>query len=273
MRHVNRSVLWDVGRFGDLIAGDREMDAYAGAIYWRFLYEQCGGMNAGAKAFVGVKDPAAGMQIIRRALIALYAGDTVDIKSATDPISGTSGILDRALAGSSCPFQTYEESLTAFARALYVLRSEGGRCTAPGRPAGCGLYDPYHLYRKPHLKRVAFRGAAREVRRDLPSAYGVAFVEVTLDPVSEGQALALEFALLPASSAEVHLQVLGCTASGAACSEVLAEATVGGGQVHALSCTLAATYDRLGLIVTRLDAVEEADSGTEYRILLRPVAG
>jgi hypothetical protein len=96
-----------------------------------------------------VEDPAAGMQVIRQALNVLYAGDVVDISVSTDLVAKMLAIMAQVLGASSYPFKTYEDSLQAFARAIYSLRLEGGWCTAPGLPRGCGFYDPQGLYADP----------------------------------------------------------------------------------------------------------------------------
>ena len=82
---------------GDLNTSYERMNPYNAAVYWRFLYEQCGGMRD------GVEDPAAGMQVIEQALTVLYSGEVVDIASSTDLVRALPTIGDRALAGSSCP--------------------------------------------------------------------------------------------------------------------------------------------------------------------------
>jgi hypothetical protein len=133
---------------GDLNRSYEVISPYRAAIYWRFLYEQCGGMQE------DMEDPAAGMQVIRQALTALYAGDAVDVGSSTDLVGTLLEIMDEALGSSPCPFATYEESLAAFARMLYALRLDGGRCLRPGEPKGCGLYDPYRLYADPPLSVI-----------------------------------------------------------------------------------------------------------------------
>jgi hypothetical protein len=109
-----------------------EMNPYQAALYWRFLYESCGGMKA------GLEDPAAGMDIIRRVLNDLYSKEIVDIHTSSDLVAGMPAIMDQALADSACPFSTYEESLAAFAQAVYDLRPVSVVCLAPGEPAGCG---------------------------------------------------------------------------------------------------------------------------------------
>ena len=93
-----------------------EMNPFHAALYWRFLYEQCGGMKN------GVEDPTAGMRVIKRALNVLYSKEKVDINTSSDLIAGMPAVMDRALEGSDCPFKTYEESLVDFADAINALR-------------------------------------------------------------------------------------------------------------------------------------------------------
>jgi hypothetical protein len=129
----------DIGRdFG-------EISPYHAVLYWRFLFEQCGGMQ----------DPASGMQIIRRVLEYLYRtveGDGRDDLALGDVLPK---IMNQALAGSVCPFQSYDDSLVAFARAIDALAKEGGRCTEPSLPEGCGFYDPNNLYNNPPASTLA----------------------------------------------------------------------------------------------------------------------
>jgi hypothetical protein len=125
-----------------------KLDPYQAALYWRFLFEQCG----------GAEQPAIGMQIIKRSLEELY----VEERTKNDIVPEMPGVMDRALAGSACPFQTYEDSLIAFARANYALRLENGRC-AKEDFAQCGerYYDPDRIYMNPALEaRLHYHGAA-----------------------------------------------------------------------------------------------------------------
>jgi hypothetical protein len=130
---------------GDLANGKRfdEISPYHAALYWRFLYEQCGGMAN------GVENPGAGMQIVRRALTSLYQLGEAQAGSLDTFDAWMPQVMDQALAGSACPFQTYTQSLAAFAQAVDALRFEHGRCQEPGLPEGCGFYDPHSLYNNP----------------------------------------------------------------------------------------------------------------------------
>ncbi len=120
------------------------------------------------------------MNLIQVALEVLYSKVSVDAAPQSDDASSTGLvgqlpiIMDAVLSGpeaASCPFRTYDDSLVHFARAIYGLRLDGGRCTAPGVPAGCGFYDPNDLYNAPLVSKLTYTG--REAmfgagRPDLP---------------------------------------------------------------------------------------------------------
>jgi hypothetical protein len=267
-----------IGGFpGDLNASYGSIYPYRAAIYWRFLYEQCGGMAQ------GVEDPAAGMQVIKQVLRVLYSGEVVDIGSSTDLVGAVPEVMDRALAGSACPFKTYEESLIAFARAIYALRLEGGRCTAPGVPEGCGLYDPNHLYCDPPANTLTHFGADRQCSGEVKSSFGMDFVDVILDPAADGQPLTLEIQGAPGSDAEFNVQLWRLMdrgegtrprrVPGQMVPEILTTTNVDGYLFHDIPAIDTTAYNRLGLIITRVDAKESVDPTGAYTIALHANAG
>jgi hypothetical protein len=273
MSSANRFVAGGGLLRGDLNTSYERMSPYHAAIYWRFLYEQCGGMKD------GVKDPAAGMQVIRRTLMALYTGDIVDISSSTDLVGKVPEIMDRALEGSSCPFKTYEESLIAFARAIYALRLDGGRCIGPGIPVGCGFYDPDNLYNDPPVSTITTTGAGQRYQDGIGSSFGMDFVDVVLDPAADGQPLTIEFHPAPGTDAEFNVQLWKLMDSGTGArpqripagvttTEVLTQANPDGHLFYVTPAIDTSTYNRLGLIITRLDATESSDPIGEYTIVL-----
>ncbi len=276
--YANKFVLWGGGQLRGLNTSYDEMDPYSAAIYWRFLYEHCGGMAHGAE------DPAAGMQVIRRALEALYSRQVVDIGSSTDLVGRVPKVMDRALAGSACPFQTFEDSMAAFARALYGLRLPRGRCTEPGLPAECGFYDPYHGYHDPPVSRLTHSGTDQEYDDGIGSSFGIDLIEVSLDGTAEGQPLALQFCSAPRSHARFDVVLLQLADSGrdadsrSAAAETRTEElqprVSSGGHLVYLIPPVHTTSDRqLGLIITRLDANEALDPVGEYTILLHSGSG
>jgi hypothetical protein len=261
---------------GDLNISYGTMIPHHAAIYFRFLYEQCGGMED------GVEQPAAGMQVIRNTLMALYSRDIVDTSSSTDLIGKAPEIMDQALEGSACPFRTYEESLVAFARAIYGLRLEGGRCTGSSDPSGCGFYDPSNLYYDPPVGTITYAGIDQEYSDGIRSSFGIDFVDVVLDPAADGQPLTIEFRPAPGGDAQFNVQLwqlidVGGGEGGTGLQrvptqtttpEVLTGTNADGHLSYVIPAIDASTYNRLGLIITRFDANEGSDPIGEYSIVL-----
>ena len=249
----------------------QEQDPYSAAIYWRFLYERCGGMDAGGE------HPASGMAVIRRSLEAPRYTAWADPSTIVERMPT---VMDQALEGGVCPaFNTHEESLIAFARAIYALRLDGGRCTAPGIPAGCGFYDPNNLYDNPPLGTVTHSGADQEYSGEINSSFGMDFVDVVLDPAADGQSLTLEFYGAPGADAEFHVQLWKLIDSGEGAkprriptqmtaTEVLGRTNADGHLRYVVPAIDTAAYNRLGLIITRVDATESSDPVGEYTIVL-----
>jgi len=252
-----------------------DVSPYNAAIYWRFLYEQCG------RAEDGTLDAATGMAFIRRVLTILYSGDVVDITTSTDLVGALPEILDRALSGSRCPFDTHAESLTAFSRAIYGLRVEGGRCATLSVPIGCGLYDPHALYADPGIETVIYSGEDREHAGKIASSFGIDFVHVTLGRAANGRPLRLEFHRPPGTAAQFAIQVrelknpneglrLQPASTEATGRRILETRSTTGELSYVIPAVDRTAYDRLGLIITRVDASERLDSVGEYTVVLRP---
>jgi hypothetical protein len=281
---------------GELNRSYQQMIPYYAAIYWRFLYEQCGGMA------IGTEDPSAGMRIIRRSLEVLYSGEQVDIRGSTDLVHHLPAVIDQALKGpeaASCPFRTFRQSLQHFARAIYQLRLDGGRCTAPGlptatptgTPAGCGFYDPNHLYLDPPVSELTYRGeqlvfaaADQPYPRGIGSSFGIDFVDIVLDPSTQGQPLTIEFSGAPDGDAEFSVEIWKLIDSGTSggsekrlipvgASEQLTEQTTDGRLLYTIPEIDTGLANRLGLIITRLDSDEASDPVGAYTLRLQPNPG
>jgi hypothetical protein len=262
---------------GDLNKSYERMYPYDAVAYWRFLYEQCGGMSN------HVEDPAVGMQVIRQALNVLYARDVVDIGASTNLVETMPAIMTQALEDSSCPFRTYEESLQAFARAVYALRLEGGRCTQPGFPTGCGFYDPHELYDDPPYSTILYAGEgitytkfSQPYPAGIPSSFGMDFVEVALDPNLDGRPLTLEFHSAREGEAEFAVQVWSLMLPGEgsrprlASAEVLMTKHSDGHLFYVIPAINTAECNQLGLVITRIDAQESSDPEGAYTVVLHP---
>ena len=270
---------------GELNSSYARMTPYRAAIYWRFLYEQCGGMVN------GTDDPSAGMRIIRQSLEVLYSEAKVDISISADLAHYLPAVIDQVLKGPEarlCPFQTFRESLQHFAQAIYQLRMDGGRCTAPGTPAGCGFYDPEDLYFDPPVstltyrgERVVFEAVDQAYPRGIRSSFGIDFVDVELEPGTQGQPLTIEFSGASGGGAEFSVEIWQLMDSGisggskAGLFQVggpakLARRATDGHLLYAISEIDTGETNRLGLIITRLDSEEDSDPVGAYTIVLWP---
>jgi hypothetical protein len=227
----------------------------------------------------GAEDPGAGMQVIRRTMETLYTQETVDISTSTDLVGKMPEIMDQALAGSTCPFQTHADSLVAFARAIYALKLEDGRCTAPGMPAGCGFYDPNNLYGDPPASTIAHSGTPQQYPGEIESSFGMDFVEVILNPAAGGQSLRLEFYGAPGAEAVFNVQLWQLVDTGGGARprripahttppEILTRVDSEGSLFYVIPARNPAEFNRLGLIITRLDARESSDPIGAYTIKL-----
>jgi hypothetical protein len=224
---------------------------YDAALYWRFLYERFNDIGTSRAAL--------------EEMSVHYDGDSVGSFART---------MDSVFARLDGPFRTFEESLAAFARANYALRLENGRCTGPDLAACDGLYyDPEKMYMEPPLEaeldyenvRLAHSGA-------IPSSYGMDFIEVRLDPTVQDQPLTIRFqALAAATRFSVQIWML---ASGEATPRAITRQPETFGHyrdesyVYTLRKVDTSAYNRLALIITRLDPDEATDPAGKYHITL-----
>jgi hypothetical protein len=273
---------------GELNSSYGKMTPYRTAIYWRFLYEQCGGMEN------GTEDPGAGMRVVHEALEVLYSEAVANTRSSTDLAGSLPAVMDRVFNGTEeplCPFETFRESIQHFARAIYGLRLEGGRCTAPGTPTGCGFYDPNSLYFDPPVstitytgKRVTFAADDQPYPRGIKSSFGIDFVDVVLDPATQGQSLTIEVSGAPGGNAEFDVEIWKLMDSGTPDGPSkgmlqvvgppqLTRDASDGLSLYTISGIDTGIYNRLGLVITRLDSEEDSDPVGAYTITLHPNHG
>jgi hypothetical protein len=200
-------------------------------------------------------------------------------------------IMDHVLndpAARLCPFPTFRESLRRFARAIYQLRLEGGRCHAPGVPAGCGFYDPNSLYVNPPAstitysgERIVFEAADQLYPRGIRSSFGIDFVEVELEPGAQGQSLVIDFSSDPAGIADFWVEIWELMAPGipdrgqrgiaqAVSPAPLPARAIGTHLFFDIPEIDTGIANRLGLIMFRLDSEEDADPVGAYTIVLQP---
>lgn len=246
---------------------------YHTAIYWRFLYENCGGLEEDQE------NPAEGMKVIRKVLEVLYGRQIVDINRSTAVAQFLPHIMDQAIGATpGCKFDTYRESLVQFARAIYLLRVEDGRCPAIQSFSQCGFYDPHHLYNVP-------RAEVHPVPADqpaifvgsIPASYGIELIELDLDQVSQGQALKVIFKNLSGPEHEFNVEVWRLQGSGD--DRPSRPHLASGGQPQSLQIQNGSAlleieeindmeFDRLGLVITRVDPHEDQAAAATYAIEL-----
>jgi hypothetical protein len=255
--------LGDATSSGQLNTPVTEGGLYASALYWRFLVEQCGGMG-----------------VIREALIALYSGDIVDIRTSTDVADALPKVLDRAVSRAGCPFETHAASLEAFARAIYALRLQGGRCGSIGQDGGCGLYDPAGLYSPPPAARVTYTGShlsydarVQAEPAGIPNSFGIDFIEIDLDQSADGMPLTIEVVEEPGAAARFSVQVWEVAVDGGAASPSRDPIVLAPDAEGRLSTTYGAiewrTMQRLAVLIVRVDAHEAVDPVGAYTLTLR----
>ena len=235
---------------------------YHTALYWRYLYEQCGGINN------GVEDPAAGMQVIRQVLETLYSAKIADINASTSAVDDLPRILDVALyKTATCPFKSYEESLFHFTRAIYQLRRADGRC--PGHAASaCGFFDPHKLYSVPGEESYTIvMDGKTNINGSIRSSFGVDLVRISAGPNLEGKSLKILFK--SASNPEYTYNIELWTsrehkggAAGPAASKQTSPAT----PVVEIDQLDLEDLSALNLIITRTDTNENVLQPGDYNI-------
>lgn len=246
---------------------------YHTALYWRFLYENCGGINPEGE------DPGTGMQVIRRTLESLYKGEVVDITSSTDLAGALPRVMDLALQSTpSCPFQSYQDSLIHFARAIYELRLAEGRCSDPVELSRCGFMDAHHLYQTPPADRyLVGDDKATEIEGSIPSSYGIDLIQLALSPSAEGKYLKLILTSTAAARVEYHVELWRTKTindngviefQSTQTDEPFSTSTVNGSLIVEIENLKKDDFDELGLIITRTDPYEDIEATGAYSIEL-----
>lgn len=269
---------------GELNNSYEDINPYRAAIYWRFLYEQCGGIRGDEE------DSVIGMGLIRRSLEALYSKEVVDIDTATNLVEVLPLIMDKVLSSpeaAACPFTTYEESLSHFASSIYALHLDQDQCRIPESPSRCGFYDPNNLYSRPNVseltffgQEIVFGGIEQPHPSGIRSSFGMDFIDLILDPDIQGEPLTIEIFGDPQENTMFAIQVwkLIDTASSSgkgsslsvtsAVDEIDREKSTDP-YLYRIPAVELEKYNRLGLIITRLDNHENQQTNGTYTIVLR----
>ena len=245
--------------YADLEA--EEVHRYDAALYWRFLYERYGDMR-----------------VFRSALEELARRPAAETAATLD------AIMDAALSRVKGPFESYEDSLAAFARANAALLIEEGRCTAQDR-AACGerYHDPQRMYTTPFWEAMLYyQGSKLEHAGTIPASYGTDLIQVSLGADLEGASLVIAFrgqgARFHVEAWRLHMDEAGPRNPARGLTGLHAVTP----RPEALSgdCSAECTYaisnvapeqvDRLMLIIVRLDPHEDRDPLGAYQLTVAP---
>jgi hypothetical protein len=234
---------------------------YQTATYWRYLYEKCGGMTSQGE------DPAGGMKVIRSVLETLYKGDLVEPYTSTDSVESMPAIMDHVLANSAyCPFHSYDESLSQFANAIYMLRLEDGRCLTPDEPLACGFYDPNGLYTSPPAQKESIgKQPITYIGGDIRASFGIDIIEISLSQITNGQSIAILFDRTSNSNAEFVIEVIKLRSDNQIGPPEFLDAKNGHALIDINSIDTG-EFDRIGLVITRIDPMEKQNDSGGYTI-------
>jgi hypothetical protein len=236
---------------------------YQTALYWRYLYEQCGGIQ------YGVEDPAAGMQVIRHVLETLYSGQIVDINSSTATVANFPKILDVALyRTSSCPFHNYEESLVRFTRAIYELRHSDGRCKDSIASPACGFFDPNKLYSAPNEENHTIVVAGRtNINGSIRSSFGVDLVKLSAGSELDGKSIRILFKNAAGTDYNYNVELWAHQEHRIDDHQpIVSKQTQPGVPVIEVDKLDLENFQSLDLVITRLDTNEDVNQPGQYTI-------
>jgi hypothetical protein len=264
---------------------------YDAALYWRFLYERYGDMG-----------------VIRAALEEMARHHDPDLLAGLEP--ALDAALAR-VPGPFHTFEESLVAFARANYALRLDAESQGRCTTPD-PTACGglFYDPQDVYTTPPLEaQLDYDGIGLTERSftptssgmefaalsdpnttssepdadgasaysgAIPASYGMDFIEVHLDPALHGQPLTIRFqgdGEVTRFNVQVWKLASGPSKPSAVTEQPAVMArTADGAQVYIIPSLDTETYDRLALIITRVDAEETADPVGGYRVTLENTA-
>jgi hypothetical protein len=231
-------------------------------LYWRYLYEQCGGIKNGEE------DPATGVQVIRHTLETLYSGEIVDINTSTSVVANFPQILDVALYQTpTCPFHSYEESLLHFTRAIYQLRNTEGRCAA--HPSSeCGFFDPDKVYSVPGEEdHTIVMDGKTNINGSIRSSFGVDLVKIAAGPSLEGKSIKILFKNASNPDYTYNVELWPHQAHGGAAGEPLvSKQTDPAARVIELEKLDLENLSAFDLVITRTDTHENVLEPGQYTI-------
>lgn len=259
LRQANSFMAGNKFEGNDLNTSYADLNPYRGAFYWRFLYEECGGLSG------ETEDPAKGMQIIRETLVSLYSLEEEEKQLGL--VELLPEIMDRSIAATpGCPFKTYQESLTHFARRIYSLRTRSRNCPK------CAMYDPEEMYAEPPTEVVVTGEAQESTFGELRGSYGMDFIEIELEAGLLESPLRIGFSPAASTSSVFNVQLVRANEETTDGLEILAAETIASDAKDGEAIIYLESGEEIrdvALIITRIDAEEAVDSLGAYSVSLR----
>jgi hypothetical protein len=239
----------------------QEMEAdsiykFDAALYWRFLYEQYSSVS-----------------VVRTALVEMTKQYSPDIVPAIKTV------MDHTFAQHAGPFETFEDSLVAFARANYALRLHEGHCIEDDLTMCNGnYYDPSRLYTTPLLEvELAYNGTSLTYEGAIPSSFGMDFIEIHLDACHTDDQITITVegnSEITMFNVQVWPIVKSIPHNYLMTSDPIAMTQQEGGVQSSIFDKGDNSEDMiLALIITRLDAVESGDPNGKYTVSVIPDSG
>jgi hypothetical protein len=255
---------------GSLNSSYSSISPYEAAIYWRFLYEQCGGLVDGEE------NSSAGMEVIFKTLEELYADEgLLNIQPEEMPAS-LAVLMDRVFSKlDTCPFADFRSSLAAFHRAVYGIRVK--QAALSDEPQGyTGFYDPQDLLPPPDVAEVLADNGSRIYEEWIGGGYGVDFIEVQTSDRTKENGFRIEVTNTEAGSAVFTVQVWLIAGQDHEISPPSMSRLVELGEIRAGERVSAEISSSEGsemiaaVLVSRVDGQESANLSGSYRMVVTP---
>jgi hypothetical protein len=208
------------------------------------------------------------MQVIRHVLETLYSGRVVDINTSTSVVEVFPQIIDEALAQTpACPFQSFEESLVGFTRAIYLLRGVDEGCAGSRPSTECGFFDPHKLYSIPdEEKHVITADGSTMIEGSIRSSFGVDLIELSPSPALDGKSLTILFTSDSSPQYTYNIELWVQKGNAGRSGQLIVSKPIFSGSLVEIDKLRMDQIQALDLVITRLDTIENASRPGQYTV-------